>query len=76
MIVAIFVLFNSPGQFAVACMGIAVEDGKRVLVGNNEEWFNCVRRILAATHQEGGYPTLYSNTLKHPCEAGRRHECL
>ena len=23
--------------------------------------FNCIRRILAATHQEGGYPTLYSN---------------
>jgi len=23
--------------------------------------FSCIRRILAATHQEGGYPTLYSN---------------
>lgn len=23
--------------------------------------FTCIRRVLAATHQEGGYPTLYSN---------------
>jgi hypothetical protein len=34
---------------------------QNIMEGCQGERFKCIRRILAATHQEGGYPTLYSN---------------
>jgi hypothetical protein len=37
------------------------EIAANIMAGCQGDKLNCIRRILAATHQEGGYPTLYSN---------------
>ena len=34
------VCFVMAGGSAPACTGLVVQDGERVLVGNNEDWFN------------------------------------
>jgi hypothetical protein len=34
---------------------------KAIMENCRGDRFNCIRRSLAATHQEGGHPTLYSN---------------
>jgi penicillin V acylase-like amidase (Ntn superfamily) len=40
LLLTLFLLIGVSTQPAGACTGIAASDGKRILVGNNEDWFN------------------------------------
>ena len=48
---------TEPGKIACSRYRIA----RDMLTNCREDKMHCVRSILAATHQEGDYPTLYSN---------------
>lgn len=52
IVVMISVLITGPAQ---ACTGLVVSDGKRILVGNNEDWFNPFTKIWFIQPGNGSY---------------------
>jgi hypothetical protein len=47
------------GRPAVACTGLVVQDGERVLVGNNEDWFNPRAKIWFIQPVGGRYGSVF-----------------
>jgi len=47
------------GSTALACTGFLVQDGERVLVGNNEDWFNPRSKIWFNQPVDGRYGSVF-----------------
>ena len=54
-IVMLAFCFILTGRAAMACTGLVVQDGERVLVGNNEDWFNPRTKIWFIQPLNGRY---------------------
>lgn len=53
------ICFSLVGSIALACTGLVLQDGERVLVGNNEDWFNPRTKIWFVQPVNGRYGSVF-----------------